>query len=106
MDHFIPSERFAPLNPSEGGVDELTRTTLLKLLLYEAEKSCLTRQQLDRVDRHLAALRQLIYRQLELAEKDQMKGRSIDRALKELATMNDLMANYQTLRRRISPLAE
>ena len=37
MDHFIPSERFAPLNPLEGGVDELTRTTLLKLLLLEAE---------------------------------------------------------------------
>ena len=45
MDHFIPSdEGFAPLNPLESGVDELTRTTLLKLLLHEAEKSCVTRQ--------------------------------------------------------------
>ena len=84
------------------GVDEFTRSTLLKLLLHEAEKSCATRQQLDRIDRHMAALRQLIYRQLELVEK----GHDGEQALKQLATMNDLMANYQTLRRRIGPLAE
>jgi hypothetical protein len=100
MDRFIPSERFSPLNPLESGVDELTRTTLLKLLSLEAEKSCVTRQQLDRIDRHLAALRQLIYWQLELAEKS--KGHNVECALKLLETMNDLMANYQTLRRRIS----
>jgi hypothetical protein len=54
----------------------------------------------------MAALRQLIYRQLELAEKEKSKVRNAERALKLLATMNDLMANYQTLRQRISPLAE
>ena len=101
LDHFIPSERFAPLNPLEGGVDELTRSTLLKLLLHEAEKSSPTREELDRIDRHMTALRQLIYRQLELVEKSQ--GHNAERTLKLLATMNDLMANYQTLRRRISP---
>jgi hypothetical protein len=106
MDHFIPSERFAPLNPLEGGVDELTRTTLLKLLLHEAEKSCLTRQRLDRIDRHMAALRQIIYRQLELVETDRSKGHSVEQALKLLATLNDLMAKYQTLHRRISSLAD
>ena len=100
MDRFIPSERFAPLNPLEGGVDELTRTTLLKLLLHEAEKSCLSRQRLDRIDRHMAALRQLIYRQLELVETDRSKGHSAEQAFKLLATLNDLMANYQTLRLR------
>jgi hypothetical protein len=106
MDHFIPSERFAPLNPLEGGVDELTRTTLLKLLLHEAEKSCLTRQRLDSIDRHMAALRQIIYRQLELVETDRSKGHSVEQALKLLATLNDLMAKYQTLHRRISSLAD
>jgi hypothetical protein len=70
----------------EPGVDEQTRSTLLKLLLHEAEKSYLTRQQLDRIDRHMAALRQLIYRQLELVEK----GHDGEQALKQLATMNDL----------------
>jgi hypothetical protein len=103
MDIFKPSGNAKRFNPLETGVDELTRSTLLKLLLHEAEKSCPTRERLDRIDRHMAALRQLIYTQLEIAEKDQMKGHSVERALKQLATMNDLMAKYQTLRRRISP---
>jgi len=102
VDIFKPSGSAKRFNPLETGVDELTRSTLLKLLLHEAEKSRPTRQRLDRIDRHMAALGQLIYRQLELAEKDQMQGHSVDQALKQLATMNDLMANYQTLRRRIS----
>jgi hypothetical protein len=100
------SASFAPFNPLESGVDELTRSTLLKLLLHEAEKSCLTRRQLDRIDRHMAALRQLIYRQLKLIEKDKSRDHYAERALKQLATLNDLMTNYQTLRRRIGPLAE
>jgi hypothetical protein len=102
VDNFVPSKNLKRFNPLEPGVDELTRSTLLELLLHEAEKSALTRQQLDRIDRHMAALRQLIYKQLELVEK----GHNAERALKLLGTMNDLMANYQTLRRRMSPLAE
>jgi hypothetical protein len=100
MDHVIPSGRLTRFNPLETGVDELTRSTLLKLLLHEAEKSCATRQQLDRIDRHMAALRQLIYRQLELVETDRFNP---EQALKLLVTLNDLMTNYQTLRRRVSP---
>jgi hypothetical protein len=106
MDNFIPGGSLKRFNPLEPGVDDLTRSTLLKLLLHEAEKSSPTHQELDRIDRHMAALRQLIYRQLELAEKEKSKGRNAERALKLLATMNDLMANYQILRRRISPAAE
>jgi hypothetical protein len=106
MDNFIPGGSRTRFNPLEPGVDELTRSTLVKLLLHEAEKSSPTRQQLDRIDRHMAALRQLIYRQLELVEKEKSKRRNAERALKLLETLNDLMANYQTLRRRISPAAE
>jgi hypothetical protein len=124
MDNFIPSE-----NPSgveqlkrsviiaaqnvarlrsqlENEPDEFTRSRLLKLLLLEAEKSRLTSQQLDRIDCHMAELRELTYRQVELVEKGNFKGQIVERAVKLLATLNDLMANYQTLRRRISPLAE
>jgi hypothetical protein len=120
MDNFIPSE-----NPSgveqlkrsavtaaqnvarlrsqlENEPDEFTRSRLLKLLLLEAEKS----QQLDRIDCHMTELRELTYRQVELVEKGNFKGQIVERAVKLLATLNDLMANYQTLRRRISPLAE
>ena len=103
MDVFKPSGSAKRFNPLETGVDELTRSTLIKLLLHEAEKSNPTCQQLDRIDRHMAALRRLIYRQLELIETDRSKGHSAEQALKLLATLNDLMANYQTLRRRISP---
>ena len=100
MDNFIPGGSIKRFNPLETGVDEQTRSTLVKLLLHEAEKSCLTRQRLDRIDRHMAALRQLIYRQLESVETDRSKGHSAEQALKLLATLNDLMANYQTLRLR------
>jgi hypothetical protein len=102
MDNFIPSKGFAPFNPLESAVDELTRSTLLKLLLHEAEKSCATRQQLDRIDRHMAALRQLIYRQVELVEKAKLTTQDAERVQNLLATLNNLMTNYQTLRRRMS----
>jgi DNA repair protein RadC len=103
VDNVIPSNNLKHFNLLEPGVDELTRSTLLELLLHEAQKSCLTRQQLDRIDCHMAALRKLIYRQVELVEKDKLKGHNVARTLKLLATMNDLMANYQTLLRRIRP---
>lgn len=106
MDNFIPSANPKRFNPLEPGVDEQTRSTLLKFLLHEAEKSCATRQRLDTIDRHIAALRQLIYRQVELVEKSKLKSHDAERVQNLLTTMNDLMANYQRLRRRISPLAE
>ena len=124
MDNFIPSENLngveqlkrsaviATKNVArlrrqlENEPDEFTRSRLLKLLLHEAEKSRVTHQQLDRIDCHMAELRELTYRQVELVEKGKAKGWVIERAAKLLATLNDLMANYQTLRRRISSLAD
>ena len=58
----------------ENEPDEFTRSRLLKLLLLEAEKSHLTRQQLDRIDSHMAELRELTYGQVELVEKGKLKG--------------------------------
>jgi len=124
MDNFIPSENLngveqlkrsaviATKNVArlrrqlENEPDEFTRSRLLKLLLHEAERSRVTHQQLDRIDCHMAQLRELTYRQVELVEKGKSKGRVVERAAKLLATLNDLMANYQTLRRRISSLAD
>jgi hypothetical protein len=124
MDNFIPSENLngveqlkrsaviATKNVArlrrqlENEPDEFTRSRLLKLLLHEAEKSRVTHQQLDRIDCHMAELRELTYRQVELVEKGKSKGRVVERAAKLLATLNGLMANYQTLRRRISSLAD
>jgi hypothetical protein len=90
----------------ENEPDEVTRSRLLKLLLLEAEKSHLTRQLLNRIDGRMAELRELTYKQVELVEKGKLKGQVVERAAKLLAMLNDLMASYQTLRRRISPLAE
>ena len=124
MDDFIPSEDLSGVEQLtrsaviatqnvarlrrqlENEPDEFTRSRLLKLLLLEAEKSRLTRQRLDRIDSHMAELRELTYRQVELVEKGNLKGRMVERAAKLLALLNDLMANYQMLRRRLSPLAE
>ena len=106
MDNFIPSANPKRFNPLEPGVDEQTRSTLLKFLLHEAEKSCATRQRLDTIDRHIAALRQLIYRQVELVEKSKLKSHDAERVQNLLATLNDLMSDYQTLRRKISAAAE
>ena len=107
IDHLIATQNVARLRRElENEPDEFTRSRLLKLLLYEAEKSRLTRQQLDRIDGHMAELRELTYRQVELVEKGNLKGQIVERAVKLLALLNDLMSNYQTLRRRISSLAE
>ena len=124
MDDFIPSENLSGVeqlkrsaaiatqnvarlrSEVENERDEFTRSRLLKLLLHETEKSRLTRQQLDKIECHMAELRKLTYRQVELVEKGNLKGQIVERAVKLLALLNDLMANYQMVRRRLSPLAE
>ena len=107
MSYFTPSESFTHIDcTSESGDDAITRSTLLKLLLHEAEKSCPTSQQLDTINSHIAELRQLIYTQVELFEKGKLKSREVEQVQNQLATLNDLMASYQTLRRRVSALAE
>jgi hypothetical protein len=41
-----------------------------------------------------------------IGREGNLKGQIVERAAKLLALLNDLMANYQMLRRRISSLAE
>jgi hypothetical protein len=107
MTNFIPSKKLACVDSSpQSGADAFTRSMLLKRLLKEAEKPCLTRQQLDSRERHLAELRKLIYRQVQLVEKDKLKIHDTERVQDLLAILNDLMADYQTLRRRMSTAVE
>jgi len=104
IDHSIGTQNVSRLRRElENEPDEFRRLRLLKLLVYEAEKS--QREQSDRMDRHMAELEELTYRQVELVEKGKLKGQII-RPAKLLALLKDLMSNYQTLRRRISPLAK
>jgi hypothetical protein len=51
VDQSVATQNVARLRRQlENEPDEFTRSALLKLLLHEAEKSCGTRQQLDRID--------------------------------------------------------
>ena len=79
MDNFIPSE-----DPS--GVEQLRRSAVIA-----TQNVARLRRQLEKV---------------ELVEKGNLKGQIVERAVKLLALLNDLMANYQMLRRRLRPLAE
>jgi hypothetical protein len=54
----------------------------------------------------MAELEELTYRQVELVEKGKLKGQITERPVKLLALLNNLMSNYQALRRRIGPLAK
>ena len=57
VDGFVATQNVARLRRQlENEPDEFTRSALLKLLLHEAEKSCLTGQQLDRIDHHMARI--------------------------------------------------
>jgi hypothetical protein len=107
MINFIPSEKLARVGSFlQSGADAFTRSMLLTRLLHEAEKPCLTRQQLDTRERQLAELRQLIYRQVQLVEKNKLNSHDAERVQNLLAMLNDLMAGYQTLRRRINAAVE
>ena len=101
MTSFLPSERLTCVHGSlqSGGTDALARSILLKRSLDETKNPCLIRQQLDARERHLAELRQLIYGQLKLLEKDKLKSRDAEGVQNLLVMLNDLMADYQTLRR-------
>ena len=72
MTNFIASEKLARVDNCLHSADSFARSMLLKRLLHEAEVPCLTRQQLDTRERHLAELRQLIYRQVQLVERDKI----------------------------------
>jgi hypothetical protein len=104
---FIRSEKLTRVDSAlHGGAGSFTRAILLKRLLREAEVPCITRQQLDSRERHLAGLRQLIYKQVQLIERDKLKSHDAERVQNLLAIVNDLMADYQTLRRRISTVVD
>ena len=86
----------------ERGAEEETRSVLLKLLLAEEKMVGLTEQQLRRIDRHIAQLRQLISGQTRRIERLAAFGIDTEGHRLVLATLNDLMATYQIHRQRIT----
>src|SRR5215831_17827569 len=86
----------------EHGAEEVTRSVLLKLLLAEEKMLGLTQEQLRRIDRDIAQLRQLISGQTKRIERLAFFGIDTEARQLVLATLNDLMATYQIHRRRIT----
>ena len=86
----------------EHGAEEVTRSVLLQLLLDEEKMLGLTQEQLRRIDRHIAKLRQLISGQATRIERLASFGIDIEASRLVLATLNDLMATYQIHRQRIT----
>jgi hypothetical protein len=83
----------------DNGTAQFARSALL--LLQEEQNLAVTCQQLDRIDRHIAGVRELISKQVGLVEKDELRGRNAERSQNLLITLNNLLATYQIHRRRI-----
>src|SRR5262249_42499090 len=86
----------------EYGAEELTRSVLLDLLLAEEKMLGLTEEQLRRIDRHIAKLRELISEQTTRMKRLASFGIDMESRRLVLATLNDLMATYQIHRQRIT----
>jgi hypothetical protein len=103
MDKFIARENVNHFRRElENGVDEPTRATILKLLVEEENHLGLTREQLARLDHHIARLSELMARHVDLMDNLQSNGSPLGRAPTVLATYHDLMATYLTQRQRIT----
>ncbi len=103
MDRFIARENVKHYRRElENGVDGQARATMLKLLVEEENHLGLTREQLARLDHHIARLSEIMARHVDLMDKLRSIGRPLERAPMVLATLNDLMAIYLVHRQRIT----
>jgi hypothetical protein len=85
----------------EQAADFPRQATLFKLLLQQLELIGLSEQQFVKINRHIERLRHLIAKQVELIEELRLGGRDFERPVMVLATLNQLLAIYQTHRQRI-----
>ena len=69
----------------ENGVDEPMRSTVLRLLVEEENRFGHTREQLHKLDRHIARLSEIMARHVELMDKLQSMGSPLRRASVVLA---------------------
>ncbi len=103
MDSFIARENIKHYRRElQNGVSEPTRTTMLRLLVEEENHLGHTREQLGKLDRHIARLSEIMARHVELMDGLQSNGQSSERAAMVLATYNDLMAVYIAHRQTIT----
>jgi PAS domain S-box-containing protein len=102
MDRFVARENIKHFRHQlEKGADGSTRASLLKLLVEEETRLGLTREQLNKLERHISRLSELTARQVELIDGLQSRGQPAERAQMVLETFNDLMATYTAHQHRI-----
>jgi hypothetical protein len=102
MNEFVARENLARFRSEpEQGVGESVRGVLLDLLVEQEDLFGLRHEQLERVNRHIARLREIIASQVQLVERLQSKGLAIDRAQLVLDTLNDMMLAHQSFRQSV-----
>lgn len=77
------------------------RSLLLDLLVEQEKRFGINQEQLEKVDRHIVRLRQIIAGQVELVDRLRGKGLPSDRAEVVLDTLNDMMLVHQSYRETI-----
>ena len=85
----------------EQGVGESVRGVLLDLLVEQESLFGLQQEQLDRVNRHIIRLREIIAGQVQLMERLQSKGLALEKAQLVRDTLNDMMLAHQSFRQTI-----
>jgi hypothetical protein len=105
MDRFIARENIKHYRRElQNGVDEPTRSTMLRLLVEEENHLGHTREQLGKLDGHISRLSEIIARHVDLMDNLQTIGQPSERASMVLATLNDPMAVYIAHRQKIKAI--
>jgi hypothetical protein len=102
VNEFVARENLARFRSElEQGVGESVRSVLLDLLVEQESLFGLRHEQLDRVNRHIVRLREIIASQVRLIERLQSRGLALEKAQLVLDTLNDMMLTHQSFRQMI-----
>lgn len=89
-------------NQLEKGVkNEPARSLLLDLLVEQEKRFGMGQEQLERVDRHITRLRQIIAGQVQLIDRLRSKRLCTQQAEVVLDTLNDMMLVHQSFRETV-----
>lgn len=87
----------------EKGVENRpVRSLLLDLLVEQEKRFGRGQEEVEKVDRHIVRLRQIIVGQVGLIDRLKAKGLATDRAEVVLDTLNDMMLVHRSYRQTIA----
>jgi hypothetical protein len=94
--------KISPAYQLEKGVkNEPVRSLLLDLLVEHEKRFGMVQEQLERVDRHIARLRQIIAGQVQLIDRLRSKSLATQQAEVVLDTLNDMMLVHHSFRETV-----